>query len=231
VSQLFVARVQSKPQLIKLLPAEGLATNDGYLNDTAKPLDRFLEKLRAMYNFVFRQAGNADKVERILPKGATSNSDKQALRLIWSNPTQENDYASLKYPERDLLDQVISLSTLDNRKMKTDSSPAKNLSVEMKSMMKTSGTNVSSSEKSSNKTTTLSDDWSKDVQPLEQLELQDEELDNKNEVEIVTPGMTLQLPTTVGRQLIEWFGSLFGLTYRIYTKLSGAACSSGDIVK
>jgi len=184
-----------------------------------------------MYNFVFRQAGNADKVERILPKGATSNSDKQALRLIWSNPTQENDYVSLKYPERDLLDQVISLSTLDNRKMKTDSSPAKNLSVEMKSMMKTSGTNVSSSEKSSNKTTTLSDDWSKDVQPLEQLELQDEELDNKNEVEIVTPGMTLQLPTTVGRQLIEWFGSLFGLTYRIYTKLSGAACSSGDIVK
>jgi len=212
------------------LPAEGLATNDGHSNDTAKPLDRFLEKLRATYNFVFRQTGNADNVERILPKGAASHSDQQALRLIWSNPARENDYASLKYPERGLLDQVISLSTLDNHKIKTDLSPAKNLSVEMKSTMKASESNASSSERSSNKSATLSDDWSKDVQPLEQLELQDEELNNKNEVEIVTPGMTLQLPT-VGRQLIEWLGSLFGLTYRIYTKLSGPVSSSGNIVK
>jgi len=225
--------VQSKT-LIKSLSAEGLAMNDGHSNDTAKPLDKFLEKLRATYNFVFRQADNASNVKRILPKGAASNSD-QASRLIWSNPAWENDYASLKYPERGLLDQVISLSTLDTRKIKTDSSPAKNSSVEMKSTMKTSGSNASSSEGSSNKTTTDDDssdeDWSKDVQPLGQLELQDEELNNKNEVEILTPGTTLQFPMTVGRQMIEWFGSLFGLTYRIYTKLSSAACSSGNIVK
>jgi len=68
------------------------------------------------------------------------------------------------------------------------------------------------------------DDWFNDIQPLGQLELQDEELDKKNEVEIVTPETTL--PTTVSHHLLQWLGSLLGLTYSIYSKLSSIACGN-----
>lgn len=90
-------------------------------------------------------------------------------------------------------------------------------------------TSMNSDEKSSNETKTLpDDDWFDDIQPLEQLELQDEELDKKNEVEIVTPETTL--PTKVSHHLLEWLGSLFGLTYSIYTKLSSAACGNEKVI-
>lgn len=85
---------------------------------------------------------------------------------------------------------------------------------------------TSSDQKSSNKTKTLPDnDWFNDIQPLEQLELQDEEINKKNEVEIVTTRTTLQSPK-IGHQLFEWLGSLFGLTHNIYVKLSGASCEN-----
>lgn len=86
-------------------------------------------------------------------------------------------------------------------------------------MDKNNATSTSSNEKGSNKIILPDDDWFNDIQPLE---LQDEELDKKNEVEIVTPETTL--PTSVSHHVLEWLGSLFGLTYSIYAKLSNAAC-------
>lgn len=233
LSQLFATRVQAKPQVTKLFPVMGgpIVPDNKQLNNTTKPLDRFLEKLRATYNFVFHQSeNNVSHVERILTRNA-SNTDLQTLRLIWANPSKPEDYANLKYPDNSLLDQVISLSTLKKYEVKPNSSLKKNSSVEIKSTIKANDSNTSSSESSPNKTKTLSDDndWFRDV---EALELQDEELNDKNEVDIASPGTTLQFPTTVGRHLVEWLGTLFGLTYKIYTKLSAAAnCSDGNAIK
>lgn len=202
---------------------EGLTAYHKQFNDTTKSLDKFWEKLRTTYNFVFQQSDNTSNVEKILAKNA-SNPNLQALRLI-STDTLKNNYTNLKYPNNTFLDQIKSLSIPQNRDSKATSS---NLKKDSSVETKTNENNVSSTnsnKKSSDKVKILpDDDWFNDIEPLEQLELQDEELDKKNEVESVTPGTTL--PTTVGRHLLEWLGTLFGLTYSIYSKLSSAACGN-----
>lgn len=120
------------------------------------------------------------------------------------------------------------ISTLKNYEDKTNSRNLEKESSVKIATIKANERNVnsmSSDEKSSNKTETLPDDWFNDIQPLEQLELQDEEINKKNEVEIVTTRTTLQSPR-VGHQLFEWLGSLFGLTHNIYAKLSSTFCGN-----
>ncbi|XP_017763053.1 PREDICTED: uncharacterized protein LOC108552883 [Eufriesea mexicana] len=73
----------------------------------------------------------------------------------------------------------------------------------------------------------VQDDWVNDVQPLERLEplepleLEDEvEVDKDRDVEIITPRTTFQFPVTLSRHLVDWIGSLLGITYGVYSKLS-----------
>lgn len=229
-SQLFATRVQPKPQITKLFPTEGLAAYHKQFDNTTKSLDKFWEKLRTTYNFVFHQPNNTSNVEKMLTKNA-SNTNLQTLRLIWADTLKPDNYTNLKYPNNSFLDQVKSLSTLTNH---SKASNLKDSFIEIKATTKINQNNVTSmnsNEKSSNKTKTLpDDDWFDDIQPLEQLELQDEELDKKNEVEIVTPETTFQFPTKVSHHVLEWLGSLFGLTYSIYTKLSGATCANEKVM-
>lgn len=196
-----------------------------------KPLEKFWGKLRATYNFIFGQT-NTNNVEKILMKD-TPASDLQALKLIWTDTIKTDKYTNLptKYPNNSFLDQIKSLSALKNYENKANSSNLeKKSSVTIATTIKSNERNESSmsfDEKTSNKTDTLpDDDWFNDVQPLEQLELQDEEINKKNEVEIVTVKTTSQSPSKVGYQLVEWLGFLFGLTRNIYTKLTGAACGN-----
>jgi len=205
---------------------EGLAAYHKQFNNTTKSLDKFWEKLRTTYNFVFHQPNNTSNVEKILTKNAP-NSNLQTLRLIWADTLKADNYTNLKYPNNTFLDQVKSLSTIKNHANKTNLSSLKDSSVEIKATIETNEdvSSTSSNEKNTNKTKILpDDDWFNDIQPLGQLELQDEELDKKNEVEIVTPETTL--PTTVSHHLLQWLGSLFGLTYSIYSKLSSIACGN-----
>ncbi|XP_070531332.1 uncharacterized protein [Cardiocondyla obscurior] len=220
---LFATRVQSKPQITKLFPAEGLAAYQKQFNSTTKSVDNFWEKLRTTYNFVFRYSNNTSNVEKILKRNAT-DSNLQSLKLIWADTQKADNYTNLRYPNNSFLEQVKSLFILKNHDNKEYSnSLKKDSTIEIKATIKTNGDNVTFAR--SNKTKTLpDDDWFNDIEPLEHLELQDEELDKKNEVEIVTPGTTLLLPTTIGHHLLEWLGSLFGFTYGIYTKLSSTAC-------
>lgn len=204
---------------------DGLAAYHKQFNSTTTSVDKFWEKLRTTYNFVFRQPNNTSNGEKILMKNA-SDSNLQTLRLIWTDTLKADNYTNLKYPNNGFLDQIKSLLTLQNRDSKTNSNNLrKNSIVKIKATKKTNEnvTSTSSNEKSSNKVILPDDDWFNDIQPLEHLELQDEELDKKNEVEIVTP------ETTVGHHLLEWLGSLFGLTYSIYTNLSNAACGKEKV--
>ena len=209
---------------------EGLTAYHKQFNDTTKSLDKFWEKLRTTYNFVFHQPDNTSNVEKILAKNA-SDPNLQTLRLIWTDTLKANNSnTNLKYPNNTFLDQIKLLSVPKSRDSKATSS---NLKKDSSIEIKTNENNVSSTtsnKKSSNEAKILpDDDWFNDIQPLEQLELQDEELDKKNEVESVTPGTTL--PTTVGRHLLEWLGTLFGLTYSIYSKLSSAACGNKKLTQ
>lgn len=225
--QLFAARVQSKPQITKLFPVEGSETHQKELNNTTKPLEKFLGTLRATYNFIFHQTNNTNNsMEKNLMKDA-STSNLQSFKLIWPDPVKTDRYANLKYPNNSFLDQIKSLSTLKHYDNKANSNNLKKEpSVKIATTIKANEKNVnltSSNEKNSNKTLTVTlpdDDWFNDIQPLEQLELQDEEIDKKNEVETVTE-KTLQSPR-VGHQLVEWLGSLFTFTHNIYAKLSSA---------
>lgn len=228
ISQLFATRVQPKAQITKLFPVDGLAAYHKQFNSTTKSVDKFWEKLRVTYNFVFRQpnnTSNASNVEKILAKTAP-DSNLQSLRLIWADTLKADNYTNLRYPNNSFLEQIKSLSALKNRDGKAKSNNlARDSTVKIKATVKTNEddvTSTSSDIKGFNKTLP-DDDWFNDIRPLEELELQDEELDKKNEVEIVTP------TTSVGHHLLEWLGSLFGLTYSIYTKLSNAACGNEKV--
>ncbi|XP_071871665.1 uncharacterized protein [Bombus fervidus] len=80
------------------------------------------------------------------------------------------------------------------------------------------------------------DDWVNDIRPLEDLEplepleLQDEvENDRDREVEIITPRTAFQFPVTLSRHLVDWLGSLLGITYGVYSKLARAIYTNNTI--
>ncbi|XP_012141437.1 uncharacterized protein LOC100878523 isoform X2 [Megachile rotundata] len=74
------------------------------------------------------------------------------------------------------------------------------------------------------------DDWVNDIQPLDHLEpldIEEEEVRDKNrDVEFVTPRNGFQLPVTLSRHLVDWLGSLLGITYGVYSKLARAIYSN-----
>ncbi|KAL6432103.1 hypothetical protein ACFW04_006670 [Cataglyphis niger] len=221
---LLAARVQSKPQITKLVPVEG--TFQKQLNNTTKPLDKFWDKLLATYNFIFRQTNNTNNIEKILAKDVPA-SDLQALKLILPNSMKIDKYSNLQYPNNSFLDQIKSLSILKKYENKANSNNLeKESSVKIATTVKANERNmnsISSDKKDSNRTKMLpDDDWFNNIQSLEQLELQDGEINKKNEVEIITT--TPQSPTRVGHQLVEWLGSLLSFTHNIYAKLSSVAC-------
>lgn len=83
--------------------------------------------------------------------------------------------------------------------------------------------------------TSSDEDWVNDIQPLdrlepleplEPLELQDEPKNPGRDVEIVTPKTSFQLPVTLSRHLVDWLGSLLGITYGVYSKLARAIYSN-----
>lgn len=82
------------------------------------------------------------------------------------------------------------------------------------------------------------DEWVNDIQPLdrleplEPLELEDEVGNNKDrEVEIVTPRTSFQFPVTLSRHLVDWLGSLLGITYGIYSKLARLIYSNNTAIR
>ncbi|XP_011863117.1 PREDICTED: uncharacterized protein LOC105559445 [Vollenhovia emeryi] len=218
---LFATRVQPKPQVTKLFP-EGLAPYHKQFNSTTQSVDKFWDKLRTTYKLVFRQLGNTSDAEKVLAKNAP-DTNLQALRLIWADTLKADNYTNLKYPSNSFLDQVKSLSILKKNDSKAKASNLEGSTFEIKATSE-NRTNVTSS---SNKIKSLpDDDWFNDIQPLGQLELQDDELDKKNEVEIVKTGTT-----TAVYHLLEWLGSLFGFTYSVYSKLSGVACGNEKAIR
>ncbi|XP_043250626.1 uncharacterized protein LOC122396366 [Colletes gigas] len=159
---LFVARVQSKPQITKLFPVQEAIEYHQRANNEMKPLDRLLGKLRATYDFVFRKPENTSNVEKILAKDAGSDKYRQTEKTL----------------------------------VLTD------------------------------------DDWVNDIQPLdrlEPLELEDETEDKNLEVEFVTPRSSFQLPATLSKHLVDWLGSLLGITYGVYSKLARAIYSNNTV--
>lgn len=194
-------KVHSRPQITKLLPVEELMTQQQpqqnqeqqQTSDKVKPLDKFLGKLRATYNFVFRKPDNTSNVERILAKDAP-NPDVEALKFIWTDPMneekQENKTNIGKLSESPLYNGKKLMIVMNDQEWQND---------------------IPSLD---------------DVEPLGPLEIENTSKDL--DVEIVTPGTSLQLPVTLSRQLVEWLGSLLGLTYGVYSKLARAIHSTDN---
>lgn len=88
-------------------------------------------------------------------------------------------------------------------------------------------------EKSRERTYLSDDDWVNDIQPLdrlEPLEFDEEETGDKNrDVEFVTPRNGFQLPVTLSRHLVDWLGSLLGITYGVYSKLARAIYTNNTV--
>nr|XP_033333026.1 uncharacterized protein LOC117224317 isoform X1 [Megalopta genalis] len=88
--QLSVDTVRSKPQITKLFPVQESVDQHQPSGNETKPLDRFLGKLRATYDFVFRKPEDTGNVERILAKNG-QDLDVDALKAIWSNRMSEEE--------------------------------------------------------------------------------------------------------------------------------------------
>ncbi|XP_076231440.1 uncharacterized protein LOC143177435 [Calliopsis andreniformis] len=180
----FETRVQSKPQITKLFPVQEAIEYHQRVSNEMKPLDKFLGKLRATYDFVFRKPENTSNVERILAKDAP-NANLQAANLLWSDRIQP-------------------------------------ISRNSENTHGTEGTLL----------TMQDEDWVNDVQPLDHLEplepldMENEMGDKNRDVEIITPKTSFQLPATLSRHLVDWLGSLLGITYGVYSKLARAIYSN-----
>ncbi|KAL2715072.1 helicase SWR1-like [Vespula squamosa] len=192
---LLSTRVQTKPQITKLFPIEEIPVNDHQEpNNSTKLLDKLFGKLRATYNFVFRKTDNNGTNSNVekILAKDAPNPDIEAFKLIWKNPINSN------------------LEIRKSNAQSTTKEPVYQTRIK-----------------------TLYDapryDRFEELQPLEQLEpLMPLELDEENEdkkdedVEFITPATGLQFPTTIGRHFVEWLGSLLGLSYGIYAKLTRA---------
>ncbi|XP_076645003.1 uncharacterized protein LOC143354632 isoform X2 [Halictus rubicundus] len=184
---LLAGTARSKPQITKLFPVQEAVEHPQRAMNETRPLDRLLGKLRATYDFVFRNPENTSNVEKILSKDA-SDPDVDALKTIWSNRMpDENPVKKIEVPEKTRHEHVFRL---------------------------------------------MNDDWANDIQPVDQLEplgpleFEDEEGDKKSEVEFITPRPSLQFPVTISRHLVDWLGSLLGITYGVYSKLARAIYSN-----
>ncbi|XP_035737358.1 uncharacterized protein LOC118448335 [Vespa mandarinia] len=200
---LLSTRVQTKPQITKLFPIEEIHVNDhrepsnnNNNNNETKLFDKLFGKLRATYNFVFRKGDNnvtISNVGKILPKDAP-NPDIEALKLIWKNPINTNSGITKLNP------QVPKESERYQTRIKTlYDEPRYDRFEELQPL--------------------------EQLEPLMPLEFDVENDDNKKDkdVEFITPATTgLQFPTTLGRHFVEWLGSLLGLSYGIYAKLTRA---------
>lgn len=189
---LSAVKVQPRPEITKLLPVRE-STPEQQTNNEPKPLDKFLGKLRATYNFVFRKPENTSNIERILAKDSP-NPDVEALKYIWTEESTETK------PENKTNIGKLSESPFYN---------------EAKPML------VVTEQHWQNDIPAV-----EDAAPLGPLEIEISPKDR--DVEFVTPATGLQLPVSLSRQLVEWLGSLLGVTYGVYTKLARAIHSAPD---
>ncbi|CAK9811575.1 hypothetical protein ANTPLA_LOCUS7079 [Anthophora plagiata] len=84
----------------------------------------------------------------------------------------------------------------------------------------------------------MNEDWVNDIQPLkpleplEPLELEEEmEIDKNRDVEVITQRNSFQFPVTLSRHLVDWLGSLLGITYGVYSKLTRALSSNNTAIR
>lgn len=195
---LLFVRAQTKPQITKLFPIEELPSNEHQETSTeSKPLDKLIGKLRDTYNFVFHKADNTSNVEKILAKNS-ANPDVETFKPwnFWKNPTKSS------------VESEGNIDSLQNAKQREYQTKLKTLYEAPKY------------------------DLYEEFQPLEHaeslppLEFTDKIEGKSDDVEFVTEGSFLQLPTNLRRHFVEWLGSLLGLTYGIYAKLTSAIHTS-----
>ncbi|XP_015592840.1 uncharacterized protein LOC107266659 [Cephus cinctus] len=195
---IFLAKVQCKPQITKLFPVKELAAFHERTNEV-NPLDKLLGKLRATYNFVFHKPEDTSNVEKILSRDP-SDPDVEALKKIWANVAP----------------------TVANSSTKNKNADDRSYDVSEESKKNSLSTDEKASAVETSTSTASKDDWLDDIEApkqLDQLELTADS-DDDSSVESVTPHSTLHIPVTVGRHLLEWLGSLLGLTYGAYAKLA-----------
>ncbi|KOC65296.1 hypothetical protein WH47_09875 [Habropoda laboriosa] len=81
----------------------------------------------------------------------------------------------------------------------------------------------------------MNEDWVNHIQPLEPLEpleLEEEmEFDKNRDVEVITPRNNFQFPVTISRHLVDWLGSLLGITYGVYSKLARALSNNNTTIR
>ncbi|KAK0176781.1 hypothetical protein PV328_000886 [Microctonus aethiopoides] len=192
--------LKSMPQQItKLIPIEDWIAFKSRTNDV-KPLDKFLGKLRATYDFVFQKPDNDSNVEKILSEDKSENIEVESSeKLIKSNSQTKNNISEI----------------IDNKKQIND---VNNINVELFLI-----NNITTTKPSSISRISKDNEWLDDIdetpEPLSELEIiGDENIDRS--VEVTTQQMGFQLPIAVARAFAKWLGSILGFTRGAYLKLT-----------
>ncbi|XP_012254487.2 uncharacterized protein LOC105685184 [Athalia rosae] len=215
---IFVVKVQSKPQITKLFPVKELVAFHEKTNEI-KPLDKFLGKLKAAYDFVFNKPEDTSNVEKILANDRSdatqdaSNPEIDALKLIWTNVISSQSVTNPKDNKESSTKETVR--TLEGTNENRNVIPLN----EATSVL--TGDQHDASASKPEKANNLFDGVQEGSKSFGGLELQ-ENSDDDSVVETVTPTSTLQLPQAVGKQLLEWLSALLGLTYGAYVKVAQA---------
>lgn len=186
-------------QITKLIPIEDWIAFNRRTNDV-KPLDKFLGKLRATYDFVFQKPDNVSNVEKILSEDKLENIEVESSeKLIKSTSQMKNNIGEI----------------IDNKKQIND---VNNINVELFLI-----NNITTIKPSSISRISKDNEWLDDIdetpEPLSELEIiGDENIDRS--VEVTTQQMGFQLPIAVARAFAKWLGSILGFTRGAYLKLT-----------
>ncbi|XP_063987973.1 uncharacterized protein LOC135168057 [Diachasmimorpha longicaudata] len=89
---IFQIELEASPQITKFAPVEDWIAFKRRTSDI-KPLDKFLGKLRATYDFVFQKPENVSNVGKILSTGRPKETDTEPYKFILSN-SQETDHSA-----------------------------------------------------------------------------------------------------------------------------------------
>ncbi|XP_015108723.1 uncharacterized protein LOC107035689 [Diachasma alloeum] len=193
-ANIFQIELEASPQITKFAPVEDWIAFKRRTSDI-KPLDKFLGKLRATYDFVFHKPENVSNVGKILSSDKPKETDTKPYKFILSNSHVTDDSASEK---EEVTESPVYVELLGDEVMSTKESSISRVATDWADEVET-------------------------VEPLSELELlndNDDDIDRPGDT--VNPQTSFELSAAVARAFLRWLSSIIGFTHGAYLKITNS---------
>lgn len=190
--------LEASPQVTKFAPVEDWIAFKRRTSDI-KPLDKFLGKLRATYDFVFHKPENVSNVEKILTKDKPVDPEIESNKFILPNSPVTDKPVDEK---EEVTETSMYVELLPDEIMPTKESSISRVATDWLDEIEV-------------------------PEPLSELEiLNDNDDDIDASVETVTPRSSFALPAALAKAFIRWLSSIIGFTQGPYLKITNVTEAS-----